>query len=114
MNKRTVILSVWLGLAASIASSAWAKYTTCLLLCFGPTGIVGGWPLPFINYEIATTEQFALPRNMFNIVMQDLPYSVEEFHLWHFLLNTALWIIFVFLVLKLLAYLRSSTKKLSD
>lgn len=98
-------LAASLGLLLSILSSTVARFETAVINLGGPTGIVGGWPVGFMEYRIAfgRYDTFRLPSGVFFLPAQGIAYEPGPFFGAFFLGNVLLWSIVSWLVLRLVA-----------
>jgi hypothetical protein len=91
------------GFALSVLSAGVGSFSSSWIPTPGPSGLVGGWPLAFVEYDADVSEQFSLPSGTFLIPGRGLPISLGEVYLGFFLANALVLSVLAVFVLSLVS-----------
>jgi hypothetical protein len=95
------------ALIARAADSGW-------ILSFGPSGIVGGWPISFLEYDFAKFYDnclgctFRAPSGTFLIWDLEASYQLGELYLGYFLVNVLIWMLIILAIFKIAKIIRKA------
>jgi hypothetical protein len=107
MGLSAIFLSSASSLIARAVDSGW-------VLSVGPSGIVGGWPIAFLEYDFAQFYDnclgctFRASPDTFVIWDLEASYQLGEFYLGYFLVNVLIWMLIILAIFKIAKIIRKA------